>query len=269
MNIFTNIIKHVNKYKSEKLGCDSDERKFVKGYLDKTTVNFNRSRKNLADFNVYKVTENNPIKLFGAKRNNLMLFHGTTDEGVKGILKEGFRNSEKGWFGKGVYMTDCSRTASYYCDFENKYIFVNEVLESDSLQTFKHGDYYSMADREFKPEHQFEKHVFEGGQQPTETEYKEDGLGRRYRDVAVCFKSEDDEYVADERVVVPRYLIVIGSPPECLNEDKVSNVEHELNKGGSSGLGCGLIINESWYVKHQQVKFFDVVDEQIRKLMNL
>ena len=33
---------------------------------------------------------------------NLMLYHGTSEKGATGILKKGFRNSEKGWFGKGV-----------------------------------------------------------------------------------------------------------------------------------------------------------------------
>ena len=64
-----------------------------------------------------------------------MLYHGTSQKGVTGILKEGFRNSEKGWFGKGVYMTDCSHTALKYFSMAekysyNRYIFVNEVLES-------------------------------------------------------------------------------------------------------------------------------------------
>ena len=50
---------------------------------------------------LYKVNERNLVKNEGKKSNNLMLYHGTNQKGVTGILKEGFRNSEKGWFGKG------------------------------------------------------------------------------------------------------------------------------------------------------------------------
>ena len=87
---------------------------------------------------MYKVNERNIVKTEGKKSNNSMLYHGTSEKGVTGILKEGFRNSEKGWFGKGVYMTDCSEIAlNYNKKFNvfahNFYTFVNEVLESEKL----------------------------------------------------------------------------------------------------------------------------------------
>ena len=87
---------------------------------------------------MYKVNERNLVKTEGKKITNLMLFHGTSQKGATGILKEGFRNSEKGLFGKGVYMTDCLDTAIDYSKnlnvkAHNFYIFVNEVLESEKL----------------------------------------------------------------------------------------------------------------------------------------
>ena len=69
--------------------------------------------------------------------------------------------------------------------------------------------------------------------------------------------------------MVPRYLIVIGSPPECLNENKVSNVERKLNKGEFLNFGYDLIKIQPWYVRYQLIKFFDDVDEQFKKLMTL
>ena len=225
MNFILSNSKNDHKYKCEKLGCDSGEFKIVSDFFNKTTtnsINWGLSLK----FNVYKIMETNPSKELKEKRNNLMLFHGTNSKGVEGILTDGFKNSEKGFFGKGVYMTDCSYIARTYCNYksmtdcsgtaalhcnrfdENRYIFVNEVLESNSLKIIKHSKDEMLFDRDFKPENPFEKHVYEGSQNLTEKDYKEDDLGRKYRNVVVKNESEFDEYVADEIFVLPRYIIV-------------------------------------------------------------
>ena len=143
-----------------------------------------------------------------------MLFHGTNQKGVTGILKEGFRNSEKGWFGKGVYMTDCSYTAFDYSKKLNLnspdcYIFVNEVLESEKLQTFTF-DYDVISERgdvNTLPKHQFEKYFLNWSPQPTREDYVIDLEGRRY--VNTPDRGLDDEYIAEARVTIPRYLIVL------------------------------------------------------------
>ena len=60
-----------------------------------------------------------------------MLFNGKSKKSAREILEHSFKKSEKGWFEKGVQMTDCSYTARSYCN--GKYIdssdcvFVNEV----------------------------------------------------------------------------------------------------------------------------------------------
>ena len=41
----------------------------------------------------------------------------------------------------------------------------------------------------------------------TEENYKEDFKGRRYRNIAVDENSMKDEFVADSKLVIPRYLI--------------------------------------------------------------
>lgn len=63
---------------------------------------------------MYKIIEDHPTKSSYGKRNNLMLFRGTEEKYVEGILKEGFENTHQEWFGKGVYMTDCSSTPTKY-----------------------------------------------------------------------------------------------------------------------------------------------------------
>ena len=142
-----------------------------------------------------------------------MLFHGTCEKGATCILKEGFRNSEKGWFGKGVYMTDCSHVALQYSKnlvglAHNFFTFVNEVLESETLQTFTF-DYnviYKRGDVSTLPEHKFEKHILKSSPQPTKEDYIVDFKGRRY--VKITKRNSSDEYIAEASVTIPRYLIV-------------------------------------------------------------
>ena len=205
------------KYDLEKLDSTSDEFLFVKKFYDTTTNGFGFGfgfvdLSKLKNFQIYKVIENNPIKEVEAKRNNLMLFHGTSRKGATGILKEGFKNSEKGWFGQGVYMTDCSNVAFRYSVRHNNYfklsLFVNEVLESEKLQTCEINPYRFMKDIDTPLRNQFSKHIDEWSPQATLREdYKEDHKGRRYRNVRHNITSARDEYVADESVTIPRYLI--------------------------------------------------------------
>ena len=200
------------KYNYEKLDPASEEFKILKGvyFTTKTSTACNVTYKMTKEIQIYKVFRADQIKTVNKKSNNLMLFHGTSKEGVTGILKEGFRNSEKGWFGKGVYMTDSSETAFHYSrhsDWSARYyyVFVNEVLESEKLRTFTKPKYNNNVDT--LPRHQFEKHFFKSSPQPTEEEdYVVDSEGRRY--VNTPMRGIFDEYVARARVTIPRYLIV-------------------------------------------------------------
>ena len=165
------------------------------------------------NFHIYKVNERDFVKTTVKQVNNLMLFHGTSYKGVTGILKEGFRNSEKGWFGKGVYMTDCSEIAFNYTlfkrDYSHRYIFVNEVLESETLQTstFDYNVIYKRGDVNTLPEHKFEKNFLKSSPQPTEEDYIVDLKGRRH--VNTPKRRLADEYITEAKVTIPRYLIVL------------------------------------------------------------
>ena len=119
------------KYDYEKLDPASEEFNFLKETFMSTYFGLLICLK-FNNFHIYKVNERNHVKTT-VKKSNLMLYHGTSQKGVTGILKEGFRNSEKGWFGKGVYMADSSEVAIRYAaynaeySFSNYFIFVNEV----------------------------------------------------------------------------------------------------------------------------------------------
>lgn len=220
------------KYNLKRLDLKTEEFKFIKEFFD-LTIDPAHGFKNvfqIKDFRIYKVLENSPRKTEDKKSNNLMLLHGTKKENATGILKTGFRNSESGWFGKGVYMTDCSYTAQdYSIDYSAdnlggtrffNYVFVNEVLESEKLQIHTYdGDIFEMdEDNTAELTHPFQKHVRPHSLQPTERDYKEDILGRKYRNKKIG-SNLLDEFVADEKITIPRYLIALETGVKDLSQD--------------------------------------------------
>ena len=212
------------KYKLKRLGLNEGEFKSIKEFFDLTVYPVrNKELCQIKDFRIYKVFENNPRKTEDKKSNNLMLFHGTNKESATGILKTGFENSESGWFGKGVYMTDCSDVAQEYAFDKNddnlvgsrffNYIFVNEVLESEKLQIHIYDNDLFEMDEGNTAEllHPFQKHVRPYSPQLTEGDYKKDLMGRKYRNKKIDSLNEHDEFVADEKITIPRYLIALDT----------------------------------------------------------
>ena len=202
------------KYVCTKLNPKSTKFKFLKENFDTTLSGTNRH--GFTNFQIFKLNETNPNKVVNEKKKNLMLFHGTNKKGAMGILKKGFKNSSKGWFGKGVYMTDCSNFAfGYTHDYRARYccIFLNEVLESDKLQTFEF-DFKDIEKRGWdistKPNHQFEKHIFKSSTQLSKEDYKKDNHGRLYRNTPFRENNELDEYIAEASLITPRYLFVFS-----------------------------------------------------------
>ena len=205
-------------YHLKKLDTTSYEYNLVKEFYD-MTYDKSKIRKDVKvlQFQVCKVIENKPMEGEGRKRNNLMLFHGTTINGAIGVLNEGFKNSKQGWHGSGVYMTECSyiaygySTNIIYLDRSDSFIFVNEVLESEKLQTYVYNNTLDMRDNDRPLSNSFNKHVHKKSPQIkiTEENYKKDLYGRQYRNVAINSKSRLDEFVAEGSVTIPRYLIIL------------------------------------------------------------
>ena len=211
-----NITDKSFKYGLEKLDSTSNEFNLVKNFFVSTKESEDDSYDYLhqgTSFQIHKVNERSSKQPVEEKSSNLMLFHGTTQKGAAGILKEGFKNSKKGWFGKGVYMTDCSSTAVDYSIMSKKShdsfspVFVNEVLESQKLQTFEFDVSKGMKNHNTPLKNPFNKHVQKSSRQPTEDDFRKDGKGRKYRNIEHDHISADDEFVAEENVTIPRYLI--------------------------------------------------------------
>ena len=129
-------------------------------------------------------------------------------------------------------MTECVNTARSHSlkntngNTSNTCVFVNEVLESEKMQIVKHKqlDNKTNSLNDSEPDHKFQKHtLFERGS--ASYDYKKDVQGRRYSDVVNDFQqgnasqfaqffqlrsSDLEVFLADESLVVPRFLIVIS-----------------------------------------------------------
>ena len=126
----------------------------------------------------------------------------------------GFKNSKSGYFGNGVYMSECSDTAFLYSaqfsdsDNENNtYIFVNEVMETEKLKDFRYNSYNTLERVSLYLIDPFRKYMFKRSPSIETKSYIRDSKGRRYRNVAVNKWSIMDEYVANQHIVKPRYII--------------------------------------------------------------
>ena len=112
-------------------------------------------------------------------------------------------------------MTESANNAGIYSskitngNNSNACVFVNEVLESEKLEIIKCKPL--SREHDAKPEHMFEKHIY---CKNATVAYKKDAQGRRYPDVAFTL----DIFLADESLVIPRYLIVVSSE-ELVVED--------------------------------------------------
>ena len=167
------------------------------------------------------------------KTENLLLFHGTSLENSVGIIEEGFRPSEKGRFGPGVYLTASSACAMGYAITRSQdkkllvpnsiawgqqppnmmhCVFVNEVLESEKLKVLEWSDPDSTK-------YQFAKYLEMGRMEDLEGEtHDEDSEGRRIRNSPATQADDYDHYVCREDLVVPRYFIQFH---QVLNNKKV------------------------------------------------
>ena len=94
MDIQKNNTNDTFKYTTKELTTDKQECKFVKSFFETTFIKSKDSASTkfslMTNVKVYKVSENHPSKKIEMKRNYLMLYHGTNEIGVDGILKEGF-----------------------------------------------------------------------------------------------------------------------------------------------------------------------------------
>ena len=174
----------------------------------------------------HRVVENQPrINNKVDHKDNLMLLHGSTVKSTAGILQEGFRNSEKGRFGRGLYLTACSDVALTYChlrtedDVENHCLFIGEVLNSKAMEwepIFKPflEDQLKQTLEEYP--FSFFKNCVIDQPEDNEENFKKDEKGRIYRFAPFKKHSWIDQYRVDAPLFIPRYYLEFE---KSLNEE--------------------------------------------------
>ena len=141
-----------------------------------------------------------------------MLFHGTTNtESAIATLREGFKNSARGW---GLWR-------KFVCRAVKKLLFsvcftmlVTNLLLSTrfvSLKVYNYSSDLRNVRVHYNRADVFTKHVLEQSAQPFEGEHKEDAWGRRYRNAPTNFQMGKGEFVAWVILVVPRHLLVLDT----------------------------------------------------------
>ena len=95
-------------YCVKEMTSTEDDFKLIKRSIEDTTNSHNILKVN----KIYRVTRRDEAN--EEKRDNLMLFHGTSADNAVGIVKHGFKPSIKGSLGPGVYLTASSFTAASF-----------------------------------------------------------------------------------------------------------------------------------------------------------
>ena len=109
-----------NMYRKEEIETGTEEYELILDFLDKTVSSYIKARTKFVRIagpqtatKIFKISENS-VATKALRDSGLKLFHGTKERAVEGILSSGFKNSQRGTFGQGVYLTDCSSIAYAY-----------------------------------------------------------------------------------------------------------------------------------------------------------
>ena len=80
-------------------------------------------------------------------------------------------------------------------------------MESQKLKTYKYPSYRTLRRKNKPLKRKFCKHMFVRSENIGKKRYKKDFLGRMYRNKEIHKWGLFDEFVADDSLVKPRYLI--------------------------------------------------------------
>ena len=172
----------------------------------------------IEEIKIYRVRETNSENFSDKNNNNLVLYHGTSFNNSAGILKNGFRISQRGYYGQGVYLTECTDLAIHYSRRQNNisgsneknYVFMNEVFNKNDLKTpvFPISTNVSSTS---PLTHSLIKYEFKRSLNKSKKHYIFDSNGLKYRSSPVNIWSSMDEYVTAADSLKPRYLFEFKS----------------------------------------------------------
>ena len=139
-----------SNYALEELQSGDHDLNLIKKCFSTKLINFDKfaSCKEFT-MKVYRVLNRKSGDTSENKSNNFLLFHGTSAKSAVGILEKGFKPSNKGLYGPGVYLTASSSSAMEYSRIKGQksdkkkefVVLVNEVLHSVKLKEVHPSDF--------------------------------------------------------------------------------------------------------------------------------
>ena len=234
-------------YVLEEIPSTDDDYKLIKKCFTEKTYNLIMySYYETLTMKIYRVNKRSSAETTNQKSDNLMLFHGTTHDNAVGILEKGFKPSTKGLHGPGVYMTASSGRARVFSRrnifdlFKRKEstVVVNEIVESETLEEVVPKRFYfsilvlslattigpyffdnfvllliifvgiSISNKHKCPRrNRFERYIYGIAGKNVDGNFEKDSNGRKIKISNVGIKDWTNDYVCDEKMVIPRYLI--------------------------------------------------------------
>ena len=134
-------VKEGSLFKSRELPVSSsDYTTVLKAFYnnEKPSANFKVEVHQIAHVNHEKRLQLRQTTITDQGKSNMLIFHGTSEQNVPGILFDGFHASKQGDsvgdYGPGVYTTNFGVYAEQYSySKEKQYIFVGEVLNGEDM----------------------------------------------------------------------------------------------------------------------------------------
>ena len=200
-------LKHVNDsknslYNLEVLAESSHDYQLIKMSLNNTGNMYSKTsnKTEVSVKNIYRIRSRNQRNVKNS--SNILVFHGTPRKNVSSILTSGFKSTEFGRFGPGVYHSNFFTKSLRYSsnsfkllgNKEEFFVFVNEL-------PFK---YLSKKIVEESLETYCCKYLCSDDQQLEEYERDSDGS---FINIAVDRIDDHPEFVASSNIVVPKYLV--------------------------------------------------------------
>ena len=207
------------KYNLRPVRSTTEKYKFLIQSFNSSIVKDYGPLHTLEEMQIYQVRETNleNVSDKNNNKNNVVLYHGTSFDNSAGILQNGFRISQRGHYGQGVYLTECTDLAIHYSRRQNNisgsneknYVFMNEVVTKKHLITCVFP--IPPKSKTSPLTYSFTKYYFKRSINENKKHYIFDSNGLKYRSSPVNIWSSMDEYVTAADSLKPRYLFEFKS----------------------------------------------------------
>ena len=226
--------KNNSKYNLEILSEDSDDFQLIKKSFNNTSSRTKiHSSYNFKIERICRVHQKYPSrKPEDMVGKSVLVFHGTSDKNVPSILRNGFRSSEMGCRGPGVYHSNYFSACLPYADNnDGSYtLFINEIPTEYLTKKYEY-DYKAVLPEFYCHKYLCSPEVREEYARDSNGSFiniiDDKNIGAMYpyfeysNDVEpkiIPYRYYTPEYVASSNIVIPKYLVHVENVMEKLVE---------------------------------------------------